>query len=86
MRLPKNSFIGTGAWFYLVLNVIKVPVHVFYWKSITWQTFQLNLVTLPVLLIGAFMGKQIVKLIPEKVYRIFVMSIITLSAILLFFK
>ncbi|MCW3807162.1 sulfite exporter TauE/SafE family protein [Plebeiibacterium marinum] len=86
MRLPKEAFIGTGAFFYLILNLIKVPIHVFYWESITWQTFQLNLICLPILIIGAFIGKRIVKLIPEKAYRYFVLSVITLSAILLFFK
>ncbi|TLX77189.1 sulfite exporter TauE/SafE family protein [Labilibacter sediminis] len=86
MRLPKNSFIGTGAWFYLMLNVLKVPIHVFYWKSITASTFQLNLVMLPVLLVGAFTGKQLVKLIPEKAYRFFVLGVIAISAVLLFFK
>ncbi len=86
MRLPKETFIGTGAYFYLVLNLIKVPIHVVYWKSITLETFQLNLVCLPVLIIGAFIGKRVVKLIPEKAYRIFVMGVITISAIMLFFK
>ena len=28
MRLPKNSFIGTGAWFFLILNLFKVPFHI----------------------------------------------------------
>jgi hypothetical protein len=25
MRLPKTEFIGTGAWFFLLVNLIKVP-------------------------------------------------------------
>jgi uncharacterized membrane protein YfcA len=86
MSLPKNAFIGTGAIFYLILNVIKVPIHVFYWQSINLKTFQLNLVCLPVLLLGAFIGKWVVKFIPEKAYRYFVMGVITISAVLLFFK
>jgi uncharacterized membrane protein YfcA len=86
IRLPKNVFIGTGAIFYLILNVIKLPIHLFYWKSISVESLQLNIVCLPVLLIGAFAGKQLVQLIPERAYRIFVMSVITISAIMLFFK
>ena len=85
MRLPKNSFIGTGAIFYLILNIIKVPIHFIYWESINPKTLQLNFVLLPVLLIGAFAGKRIVKNIPEKAYRYFVIAVISISAILLFF-
>ncbi len=86
MRLPKETFIGTGAIFYLILNTTKVPIHAFYWHSITWQSLQLNFILLPVLLLGAFIGKRIVKLIPEKGYRRFVIFVTALSAVLLFFK
>ena len=86
MRLPKNAFIATGAYFYLILNFLKMPIHIFYWKSVTIESLQLNFVLLPILLIGAFTGKYIVKFIPEKAYRLFVLTVISLSAILLFFK
>ncbi len=86
MRLPKETFIGTGAIFYLILNTTKIPLHAFYWHSITWQSLQLNFILLPVLLLGAFIGKYIVKLIPEKIYRRFVIVVIGISAVLLFFK
>ncbi len=85
LKIPKDTFIATGAYFYIVLNLIKVPIHVFYWKSITWETFQLNLVCLPVLLGGAFIGKGLVKLIPEKAYRNFILIVTFISAVLLFF-
>jgi uncharacterized protein len=34
MHLPKNSFIGTGAWFFLIINLSKFPLHIFVWKTI----------------------------------------------------
>lgn len=86
IRLPKNVFIGTGAYFYIILNSIKLPIHFFYWQSISIKTLQLNFVLLPILIIGAFTGKKIVQYIPEKAYRIFVIGVIALSAILLFIK
>ncbi len=85
LKLPKEVFIATGAYFYIILNIIKVPIHIFYWKSITWPTFQLNLICLPVLLAGAFIGKGLVKLIPEKAYRYFILIVTFISAVLLFF-
>lgn len=85
MRLPKNVFIGTGAIFYLILNLLKFPIQMFYWDSISLKSLQLNFVLLPVLLTGAFIGKRIVKYIPEKAYRYFVIGVISVSAIMLFF-
>ena len=35
MRLPKASFIGTGAWFFLIVNLIKVPLQVFFWHNMS---------------------------------------------------
>jgi uncharacterized membrane protein YfcA len=85
MRLPKNSFIATGAVFYLSLNILKIPLHFFVWKSISSETLQLNLVMLPAVWLGSVTGKYIVRFIPEKEFRIFVTIIIAVSALLLFF-
>ena len=86
IRLPKNVFIGTGAYFYIILNSIKLPIHFFYWQSISIKTLQLNFVLLPILIIGAFTGKKIVQYIPEKAYRIFVIAVIAMSAVVLLIK
>ncbi|WP_289053313.1 sulfite exporter TauE/SafE family protein [Carboxylicivirga marina] len=86
MRLPKETYIGTGAWFYLILNSSKIPLHIISWQTINWQTIHLNLLLFPVLVSGAFVGKKIVSYIPEKPYRYLIFTIILLSAILLFIK
>lgn len=86
MRLPKESYIGTGAWFYLFLNCFKVPFHVISWQTIDLKTIQLNTVMFPAILLGALIGKRIVKLIPDKQYRYLIFAVILISAILLFFK
>ncbi len=85
MRLPKEAYIGTGAWFYLFLNVFKVPFHIISWQTITLKTIQLNFIMFPALLLGAFVGKKVVSYIPEKQYRYLIYAVILLSAILLFF-
>lgn len=86
MRLPKESYIGTGAWFYVILNVFKVPFHVVSWHTISWRTIQLNIVLFPILMIGAFLGRYLVRFIPEREYRIFIFAVILISAIMLLFK
>ena len=86
MRLPKINFIGTGAVFYLTLNIIKLPLHFFIWKSVTLLSLQMNLVMIPAVFLGAVAGKKIVGYIPEKAFRYFVVLVIAVSALLLLIK
>lgn len=81
MRLPKNAFIGTTAWFFLVINWFKVPFHVFSWKTITWNTLFLDLATLPFIGLGAFLGIVIVKRIRDKAYRWFIIVMTVIAAL-----
>ena len=85
MMLPKNSFIGTGAWFFLIINLFKIPFHITIWKTIDINTFTLDLAMLPAIMIGAFLGVKLVKFIPEKPYRIFIIVSTALAALKLFF-
>ncbi len=81
MRLPKNSFIGTSAWFFMVINWFKIPFHVFVWKTITWNTFLLDLSTLPLIALGAWLGIVIVKNLTEGGYRWFVIAMTIVAAV-----
>ena len=84
MRLPKNIYIGTGAWFFLIVNLSKVPLHVWWWKTITPESFVLDLLMIPAIAAGAFLGIWVVRLLPEKIFRIIIMATTLLSALLLF--
>ncbi|MEM6632644.1 MAG: sulfite exporter TauE/SafE family protein [Bacteroidota bacterium] len=83
-NLPKNSFIGTGAWFFLVLNLFKIPFHVFIWKTISLQSFQVNAWMFPLIVVGMVIGVKIVRFIPEKEFRYFVMIATALVSLRLF--
>ena len=85
LRLKKNNFIGTAAWFFLLVNLFKVPFHITIWHTITWSSFLLNLLIFPFILIGVFVGIKIVKIIPEKPYRIFIIATVLLAVLKLFF-
>ena len=37
IRLPKNHFIGTAAWLFLIINIIKLPFHFFVWETISFE-------------------------------------------------
>jgi len=86
MRLPKNEYIGTGAWFFLIINLFKIPFHILIWETIYIDTFIFDLVLLPFIAIGAFLGIYIVKIFPEKAYRIFLLLTTAISAIVLIIR
>ena len=83
MRKEKMEYIGINAWFFLVVNLLKVPLQAFVWDNITWESLQLNLVMLPVIGIGSLIGIRIVKLLPEKIFRRFIQIVTILSVILM---
>lgn len=78
-RLPKNVFIGTTAWFFLVVNWFKVPFHVFVWHTITVNSLLLSLITIPVIVLGAFLGVVIVRKFSDRLYRWFII-VMTVAA------
>ena len=80
-RLPKNVYIGTTAWFFLVINWAKVPFHVFIWHTITLNTALLSLITLPLILLGVILGVFIIKRIPEEYYRWFIIVMTIMAAL-----
>jgi len=86
MRLPKNDFIGTAAWVFLVINLFKLPFQVFYWKNITSSSLQTDLVLLPVLAIGFWMGLKIVHKIKDDQYRKVVIVLTLIGAVFIFMK
>lgn len=83
MRLPKNSFIGTTAWFFMVINWFKIPFHIWSWHTITLNTFLLDLATLPFIALGAFIGILIVRKLPEQAYRWFIIAMTLVAAIIM---
>ena len=57
--LPKMEFLGTGAWYFLIINLFKVP---FSWHLglITPATLQFNALLLPAVIAGALVGRRLV--------------------------
>lgn len=83
MRLPKNHFIGTAAWLFLIINVLKLPFHIFVWETISQQTLMLNVKLLPGILLGFFVGIRIIKKINETFFRKMILVLTALGALLI---
>jgi uncharacterized membrane protein YfcA len=83
-KLPKKSFVGTAAWFFLIVNYLKIPLQTLVWHNITLKTLQFDLFMVPFVLIGVWLGVLFVKKVSESQYRIAVYALTLVSAVLLF--
>ncbi|MFT5610557.1 MAG: putative membrane protein YfcA [Arenicella sp.] len=81
MQFNKNQFIGTAAWFFLSINIIKIPFHVFAWKTITLNSFLLGLTVIPAVACGAFLGIYLIKRVPENLFRWFIIVMTGMAAV-----
>ena len=86
MRLPKNNFIGTAAWFFLVINWFKVPFHVWVWHTISGDSWLLALALIPIILAGAYLGILLVKKMNDRTYRWFIVGMTFVAAIVMMLR
>lgn len=83
MHLDKKSFIGTTAWFFCIVNLTKLPFQAFAWNNIHLNTILVDILSIPAIALGAWLGVQLVKKISEDYYKWFVIIITVLSAFLI---
>ena len=84
MRLEKKKFIGTAAWYFLILNWLKIPL--FVWDGrITAESIKTVLLTFPLIIVGVVLGIIILKRIPQKWFNIVVQILVFAAAIKLLF-
>ena len=86
MRLPKDQFIGTAAWLFFIINIFKLPFHIFHWESISMESMAVNLRLFPMVIIGFLVGLKVVKKIKNDSYRKLILVLTAIGAILIFFK
>lgn len=79
-RLSKEEFIGTRAWFFFIINWVKVPFLMSI-GLITASSLKVNLMATPAIAIGAIAGILLLKRIPQKLFRIIARVMTALSAI-----
>ncbi len=84
MRLPKIEFVGTGAWFFFIINWLKVPFSANL-DLMTVESVKLNLTMLPFIAAGAFVGIYFLKRIPQKAFTIVVQLLAAAAAVKLIF-
>lgn len=86
MRLPKNQFIGTAAWLFLIINVFKLPFHIFVWKTIDAEALKISLGLLPGLALGLLCGIWLIRRIREQFFRRLILILTALGAVLILLR
>ncbi len=67
-KLPKMELIGIGARFFLLINLIKVPLNANL-ALITPESLQLNARLLPGVVLGVFGGRWVIRHVPQKAFE-----------------
>lgn len=80
MNLKKTQFMGTFAWFFLTVNVCKVPIYV-HLGMINLSTLYLCAMMAPLTIAGALTGKKLLNIIPQKVFEQMILWLSAVSAV-----
>jgi uncharacterized membrane protein YfcA len=67
VALPKFELVGTSAWFFLIVNCLKVPFSA-QLGLIRTDTLQLNAILVPAVAVGLFAGRWLVRRIPQRLF------------------
>jgi Predicted permeases len=85
IQLNKYDFVSTGAWFFMILNLTKVPLQVIFWGAITPSTLAFDATMIPAIVLGALLGLRVIRWLPEKPFRYIVIVLAVVAAVKLFF-
>lgn len=79
VALPKDAFVGTSAWFFLLINLIKVPFSA-QLGLITLQSLAFNTLLVPAIFGGLFLGRSVVSRLPQRWFDILVLAFAVVAA------
>jgi uncharacterized membrane protein YfcA len=84
MALPKDQFMGTGAWYFLVVNLAKIPGYLLLKEPIiTGATLALDACVLPGIVAGALWGRWIYDRLPQRAFEVVVLALTALGGFML---
>ena len=87
MGLPKDEFMGTSAWYFFIFNLTKLPIYAFLSlvlpakPMVNPTTLLFDLALLPVIILGAFIGKWLLPRIRQSMFDNVVLVLAGASAL-----
>lgn len=82
-KLSREEFVATGAWFFFVVNLSKVPVYMRL-DLFSRQSLLFNLALSPFVIAGALSGRKLLAILPEKVFINSILVLAFVATLLLF--
>lgn len=82
-RLPKEVFVATGAWFFFVVNVAKLPIYAAH-GLFSRASFVFDAIMVPAVLCGAVAGLWLVRRIPQRTFELLIITLTAISSVFLF--
>lgn len=84
MRFPKEKYMGTCVWYFLIVNWIKLPLFVLEGR-VTMAAVKADLAMLPLLAIGAVLGILFIRKVSQKWFNWIVQVLVVVAAIKLLY-
>lgn len=79
-KIPKREFVGTSAWFFLAVNLIKFPFYV-HLGLINHESLAFNAWMVLPIIAGAYIGSKVLPYIPQKLFQILILSLAAVGAV-----
>jgi uncharacterized membrane protein YfcA len=82
-RLPKEEFVATGAWFFFIVNLAKLPIYTAH-GLFGRHSIGFDALMVPAVLAGALAGRRVVGWIPQHLFDTLVIVLTAVSTLLMF--
>lgn len=82
MGLDKKQLMGTGAWFFLIVNISKLPIFI-YNDMIGVGTLRFFAYMLPFVIIGTFFGRKLLTILSQNVFNYLILIFAGVSSVML---
>ena len=81
---PKFALVGTSSWFFLIVNIFKVPFSA-QLGLIHSMTLLFNLLLVPVIAVGIFSGQRLMRHIPQSLFEALLLLFATIASVRMIF-
>jgi uncharacterized membrane protein YfcA len=84
-KLTREEFVATGAWFFFLVNLSKVPVYMHH-GMITGTSLAFDAAMLPASVAGALTGRWLLQRIPQALFERAVITLAFVATAMLFWR